>query len=305
MTSSVVPRQLVSSPPAPVPHRFGLFSSSTLLEGVPPHELNGVQYETVCSTQVDPYPVGLCPADIPSEQRQKKPADTISTAEASPFAVYAADSCVLGRDEAEARQQLRQRFLAGEQAAVERTVFDGQMGNTPYLRNAEVINTTAADKPSLIEAIGLIEQWLAENYGGVGVVHAPRTMAPTLKSQTVMDIKGGQASTVAGSAWVFGTGYPGTAPESVTAADEGTLWLYATPPVNVRRSQVIEPAGWESGAFDKATNSGLLLEERQYVVDWPCFTIALETSVTRPGWIKPPATSGNERHTTSHIKEES
>lgn len=289
-----------------MPHRFGLFSASTLLEGVPPHELNGIEYETVCSPQVDPYPVGLCPADSPAADREKKPAGTVSTASASPFAVYAADSCVLGRDETEARQQLRQRFLSGEQAAVERTVFDGQMGNTPFLRQADVINTHADALPDLIEAIGLIEQWLAENYGGVGVVHAPRSMAPKLKAQTVMDVKGGQASTIAGSAWVFGTGYPGTPPATFRGEDDGKLWLYATPPVNVRRSRVIEPADWTSGAFDKATNSGFLLEERQYVVDWPCFTVAIETKETRPGWIKPPPpTSGNKRHTTSHIEEES
>lgn len=291
-----------------MPHRFGLFSASTLLEGVPPHELNGIEYETVCSTQVDPYPVGLCPADIPAADREKKPADTVSTASASPFAIYAADSCVLGRDEAEARQQLRQRFLTGEQAAVERTVFNGQMGNTPYLKSADTItsNAKAAAKnlPTLVDAIGIIEQYLAEHYGGVGVVHAPRTMAPTLKAQTVMDIKGGQASTVGGSAWVFGTGYPGTAPESVTTADDGMLWLYATPPLTVRRSQVIEPADWTSGAFDKATNSGFLLEERQYVVDWPCFTVAIKTAEVRPGCTAS-ATSGDERNTTSHIKEES
>ncbi|MBB3666002.1 hypothetical protein FB384_004961 [Prauserella sediminis] len=275
---------LVPSPEAPVPQRFGLLSTASVVEGVDTHELNGIEYLAVCSTQVDPYPVGPCP---PETRPTKQPGQTISGFAASPFGLYAADECTLGRDETEARGQLRQRLLLGEQAAVERVIYDGRFGGTgdvvvsPNLRQqAHVIETPAAGADPA-DAVGALEHWLASTYGGAGVIHAPRWMAPQLhKAGAVTSVSGPRATTLLGSSVVFGTGYDGSPPVQEPALDDTHPWLYITPPITIRRSNIIEPASWTTGAFDRQQNRGLLLAERIYVVDWPCSVAAVKTNST-------------------------
>lgn len=285
MTAPVIlPRLSVDAPAAPVPHKFGLFSVATVLENVDPHALTGIEYEAVCSTKVDPYPAACRPGD--TADRRKYPAPTTDVVNATPFAVYAADECVLGRDQATARRQLRERYYAGEETAVEHIVFTGVLGNIPNLQQEATI-IPADTAPDLVDAIGLLEQWLATAYGGVGVIHAPMTIANRAQDKYQIGVNGPRAGTILGSAWAFGAGYPGTPPTN-GGADDGSLWLYATPPVTVRRSALIEPADWDSGAFSIAENVGLLIEERLYVVDWPCGAAAVKTNITRPGYITPP-----------------
>ncbi|WP_367139607.1 hypothetical protein [Saccharothrix sp. HUAS TT1] len=279
MTLPAVPRLRIDAPSAPIPQRFGLFSASTVIDNADPHSLTGVEYEVVCSTQVDPYPAACLPLP-PDVSRVKQAVPTTGVGFGTPFGVYAADDCALGRDPDTARRQLRQRFLAGEQTQVERIVRTGLLGNYPNLE-LEAVPIGPGTALPVPTAIGLLEQWLSVNYGGVGVIHAPRTVAPYLGTMPELTIQDGQAVTIFGSVWAFGTGYTGDPPDHPAADDENTVWLYATPPVTVRRSRLIEPAGWDSGAFDIAQNIGFLLDERLYVVDWPCGTAAVKTTLPR------------------------
>lgn len=298
VAAAVVPRLLVPPPPAPIAHRFGLFSAATILENAEPHSLGGIEYSTVCSTRVDPYPIA-CEPSVPADfSVTKTPQQTISTTEASPFAVYSADECVLGRDQDTAKQQLRQRFLAGEQAAVERIVWTGILGNWPTLASAEVLSGGTAGV-DLIDGIGLLEQWLAQTWGGIGVIHGPRTIAPRAAQQLAVTINGPRAQTIFGSVFAFGTGYDGTPPYA-GGADDGSLWIYATPPITIRRSTLIEPADWSTNAFDRSTNRGMLIDERIYVVDWPCAVAAVQinaaSGLKRPGYVQP---AGATQHTSA------
>jgi len=283
VTPVVIPRLNVDPPAAATPHRFGLFTAATVLENVSPHALTGIEYEAVCSTRVDGYPAPCRPGDVLS--RTKTPQRTTSIVNATPFALYAADSCVLGRDQALAQRQLRQRLANGEETAVERIVFSGELDQLPNLRRQAQILPGAAR--GLDEAVGELEQWLATTYGGVGVIHAPMAVANQAQHHALLSVAGPRALTVLGSAWAFGAGYLGTPPEDAPGPDTGALWLYATPPLTLRRSAVIEPADWSSGGFEAATNTGFLLAERMYVVDWPCGVAAVQTTLTRPGWVTP------------------
>lgn len=276
---AVTPRLALRAPQQPVAHRYGLFAVATMLEDAEPHALAGVEYEAVCSTRVDTYPAPCeptVPAELEVEPKVGYPTTQITVG--TPFGVWAADSCVLGRDQGTARAQLRTRFTLGEETAVEALVASGELGNVPNLAGADVITTTAA--PDLIDAVGVLEQWLADTTGGVGVIHLPLWAAPRVAAQLVATFSGPRATTVLGSSVAFGAGYEGIAPTA--GADDGTLWLYATPPITVRRSRLVEPADWSTGGFERDTNTGLLLTERIYVVDWPCMAVAaVKTSLTR------------------------
>lgn len=276
----VIPRATVPPPTAATPHLYGLLTVAAVQENADGRELTGVEYESVCSPRVDPYPAACRPGD--ETPRTKDPHPTTAVTNGTPFAVYAADSCLLGRDERTARQQLRDRLRLGEETAVESAIETGDVANFPNLVSAEVIGTAAVD---LLDAFGLLEQALSARFGTSGVIHAPMWLAPRAHHMTLWRPAGQRAQTVLGSSVAFGAGYTGQPPAAYVAdedvEDDGELWLYATGPVTVRRSQLIEPGGWTEGGFDRRQNLGFLLTERIYVVDWPCAAVAVRVDMQR------------------------
>lgn len=294
----IMPRYSVEPPAPALPAPYSLLSVATVLDDVPVHALTGVQYEAVCSTRVDGYPAP-CEPGTGTLSRQKDPHPTVSDVIATPFALYAADSCVLARDEATALAQLRQRFTAGEPAAVEHIVETGVLANWPNLQRTPVtVLPAASGQYAFPDAVGLLEQWLAETTGSAGVIHAPRTAGPRAFTTMQAVTAGARAETRLGSQWVFGTGYTGTPPEGIT--DTGNLWLYATPQVTIRRSDLMQPATWHTGAFNRADNTALLLYERIYVVDWPYGVAAVDTGQPRPGY----SSAAARHHTTASVTEQ-
>lgn len=217
----------------------------------------------------------------------KEPRRTLANVGVSPFAVFAAEDChPIGRDSDAARTQLRSRLLAGEQTAVERAIWTGEIGNGPGLAlEADVLVNGQARE--LTDAIGLLEQWITATTGQGGVLHAPRWLAPRLALVNQANPSGARMTTPLGTVWALGAGYPGTGPAGV-AVDDDALWLYATGPVTVRRSPVIEPADWGSGAFNTRTNKPFLLAERIYLVDWPCTAAAVRTTLSRADFVPVP-----------------
>lgn len=280
---------------------------------------------------------------------------------ADPFTVYAGESCFTGNhDNDTAVRNLRERFDLGEQEAVERVIYSGFLPDPesldwanrsypdpvkPHLRPAlrwdpQILN--GGNRTPLPQAIGLLEHWMQADSGARGVIHAPAYMATTLTGKDILSASGPRSLTRLGHTFVFGTGYSGRKPKYT----DGTLipdrdkrfeqgatpapapeqmydeaWLYITRPITVRRSAVIEPADWNTGAVNQRTNHGSMVIERIYVVDWPCSVAAIRTDFPlyglEPGLASNPATGGvsaarpedmdavREHHTTAHIEEES
>lgn len=301
-----IPRATVSPPPLGAAAPFGLFSTATIGEGVDPHQLNGVEYQTVCSTQVEPWFAACGTRSATPDVNQPLPAvkqagETAGFTVGDPFAVYAAETCLLGNPDPDGLERLRRRFTLGEPAAVEHLFFTGQLGNRPSLQHGTDDGTTSpTGRPVILgdqtkplkvtEAIGLLEHWIACTSGSTGVIHAPRYMAEMAgaASPSLLGNQGPQVRTKLGTLIAYGTGYPGTPPTG--AKDEGTnpkTWLYATLPPTVRRSTVVEPEPWGVGNVDpygqpelapdqrtRPSDAGFRLLERTYVIDIPCGQVA-------------------------------
>lgn len=269
MACNDIPRLLVErDTAAPAEPRFGLFSAATIVESMDPRAGNGVEYITTCTPGVYPYPVVDCGDDA-----QHKTADrSLAITRADPFAVYAAESCPpVGRGSTNAQiEALRRRLTMGERHTVEAAVFSGYAGASPYLRHADTTQIFADQTHSLVQAVGLLEQWLATR-GRTGIIHAPRWVAPVLDAAGVVHRDGPRLRTVLGNGFAFGSGYTGQGPEGV---EDGQVWLYATPQVTIRRSDIIERR-----SFSISTNTPFDLAERMYVVDWPCGAAAVPTDV--------------------------
>lgn len=337
-----VPRAYVDRPGPGAPTQFGLFSAAQIIEGVPRHELNGIEFEPVCNTEVWEWPVfcgsyGLDssnPEEIgrPDPRCNPAPIEGRWTAEdgyespdyngdgdfvppyalkrldvtkghsaADPFAVYAADQCFTGNhDSALALGNLRERFRVGEQEAVERVLYNGFLPDPerpdwtdpeypdpalPHLRPAlrwDPVVLGGGQPLPVTHAIGLLEHWLQATTGSRGIIHAPAYMATALGGNDVVTSSGPRATTRLGHLYVFGTGYSGRQPlfsngSQAPADGKPTAWLYATRPITIRRSAVIEPADWMTGAVNTRNNTGSLVIERMYVTSWPCSAAAVRT----------------------------
>lgn len=321
-----VPPAPVDAPAPGMPSQYGLFSAARIIEGPAAHELNGVEYEPVCSVRVDEWPMNCTPyrgadaqpgRDDPPKPDQQQVRDCSRAVDpmpypigrdegpdwpygrkrffhstgittALPFGVYAGEDCFLGNsDEDQALADLRERFTLGEQTAVERVIYDGLMGVVPAIRYKPEILTAQGKTNDVIDpihGIGLLEHWLACSSGATGVIHAPRNMAAFLGGAQEVRHQGPRAVSTLEHTYVFGAGYSGDAPYG----DEGKVpekpdktWLYATRPVTIRRSALIQPADYHHGGFSLARNESSLLYERIYVVDWPCETAAIQVDYPR------------------------
>ncbi len=268
-----VPRALVAAPPAPEPVPFGLFSAATIAEDLDPHELNGVDYEAVCSAVVREWPPAgaVAAGGAPTSGYETKiPDSTIAVTAADPVVVYAAEQPAPDHVQ-HGLTSLRQRFRAGEQSTVERLLHTGMLGNRPALAPDALVLNDGRPLP-VPHAIGLLEHWMASISGGVGVIHAPRWTAQVIATGGLIGSAGPRATTKLGTTLALGTGYPGTAPVTVAPpeGDDATnVWLYISRPVTLRRSTLVE-----RDTFDPATNTGFRLVERLYVADLPCHQVA-------------------------------
>lgn len=164
----------------------------------------------------------------------------------------------------------------------------------PHLRPAlrwDPVVLNGGQRTPLWQAIGLLEHWLQADSGARGLIHAPAYMASTIGGGQLMTTSGPRAMTRLGHTYVFGTGYSGRKPlfsDGRPAQDDANppagdpenyaeAWLYATRPITIRRSALIEPADWTNGAVNLRNNTGSMLVERVYVVDWPCSHAAIRT----------------------------
>lgn len=277
MACDPTPHLLVQSPDDQTPPdpRFGLLSVAQVVEQMEPHAHNGIMYETVCDPKVRLYEVDTdCPTPTPAEKQGDR-STTITRAD--PFAVYAVEQCLDGRTSQQMQNRLRRRLLRGERHVVEAAVYHGLAGTSPFLRHESTTVINQGQPLSVAAAVGALEQRLALA-GRTATIHAPRWMAAVMDAEGLLHRQGPRLRTVLGTPIVFGSAYTGDPPQGTT--DE-QAWLYATGPVTVRRSEVIEPARLDQGGFNMRTNTPFVLAERVYVVDWPCETAAVATTLPR------------------------
>jgi hypothetical protein len=194
-----------------------------------------------------------------------------ATTKAHPFAVYAGMACgTVGYDHEGAYQERARTILelAGQHAA-EAALWTGAGGNTGPLNAAStpVVSGTATD---LTVALGALEDWLADHYSGVGVIHAKRGVNAFARRDhlTVRDSGNPEALTTGlGTRWVFGGGYDGTGPNAVAPA-AGKTWIYATGQLAIRRGPVTDFTMAE--ALNRSINNVGVFAEQPYVVGFDC-----------------------------------
>lgn len=266
---AVAPALYVAAPTV-TPSRFGLVSAADLVVPEDRHFVNGVQFESNPSG-----PAKLAATDcLPEPGPDRTVPDGIEVVESDPIIVYNGFTCrAVGLDESEMLDRARKALTGGEWAAVENAVWSSDSG----LMNADTDILTTAAVP-LVKGIGLLEDHLYEQYGSVGVIHAPRHVAMFAAERRQIDVESGRKVTTLGTRWSFGN-YPNTDAASAPAAVD-TAWLVATGAVQVRRSEVKQRPATLADALDRRTNEVFAIAERTYVPSWEAVQAAVLVNLT-------------------------
>lgn len=261
---AIAPTLLVPTPTL-IPPRGGLLSVAEIVAPGDLHWQNGVEYYT------NPAPAAVaddvsCDPVTPAELPEGVP-----TSADEPLRIHTGFACKhpgLTKDEINA--YARGKLAGGEGPALERGVW-------PRIVDTATLpaGTTAV---SLLDGIGEIEAWLYESYGGVGVLHVPRAAIPYLVKAKQVRESGGTLTTVLGTKIAAGA-YPGSGPSGAAAA-AGSVWIAATPAVQIRRSET--RVRTEDGYFDHRDNTVIGIAERLYVPSWENLSAAVQVALTAP-----------------------
>lgn len=257
--------------PATTPARYGLIDAANIIAEQNPRFLNGIEYIPASCGSAKLH-MRDCLPDPDADLAFDGTIPGMITAH--PITVYNDFKCKLLTDE-ERLKYAREALAGGEQTAIERALWSDvsliEDSPSPRLMGAQT-DVLTADAVSLVTGISMLERELRENYGGVGVIHAPVEVAgPAAKEQQIRWEQSKPVTTL-GTRYSFGA-YPNSDKTGAIAA-EGTAWLVGTGAVNLRRSET-KMVGNFAESVDPITNEIHALAERTYVVAWECVTAAV------------------------------
>jgi hypothetical protein len=283
------PRLIVNAPTF-TPSPYGLLSVAQQVntDGTP-HWQNGITWQSRCLVPMGRLTYDECIAVTgaggpPPEPSAKSDVLDLTLRGATPFTAYAKFDCALvGMDEA--LKIANDALAQSEPWQVERAFWtgfaDGRRVVFPHLtNNAEVLDPQGIELQSpasvvvtggavdAVTALGLLESALADCYNGVGVIHVPVKLLPTLQTHGLASVQNGKLKTLNGNLVAVGGGYPGTSPAGAVPA-AGESWMYATGAVFMYRGSVQVPADRVS-SVNRATNTREMIAERTYVLGWDC-----------------------------------
>lgn len=302
------PRQLVDAPTF-TPSPYGLLSVVQTPSTGDAHWLNGVTWPSYCpdagQATYDECIAVTGSGGPPPEPSVKTTNVDVVHRGATPFTAYARFDCATVGNE-NAIETAREALARTETFQVERTFWTGLVdGKTlafPHLAaDAEVedsagilLQTVASPVATgaaldIATGLGLLEQGLADCFGGTGVIHVPVKLLPTLDALSLLRVVNArnvgtgrfdrQLQTLNGNLVAAGAGYPGTSPTGASTTADAT-WIYATGPVFMRRGDVKILSG--NSAINRETNNVEMIAERTYVFGFDCCHVAVQVSLGTP-----------------------
>lgn len=200
--------------------------------------------------------------------------DRIGTCTFEPVTAYAGAECsTVGLSFQELRERAMQQLIMGEQGVLEAWFMARFLADATHT----VDLTPVAGAVHIVNGIGILETWLATEYGGQGLIHAPIGTASLLSMHRAVPF-GSESdcpTTLAGNGLILGAGYsmnvgPATPPAEPEPAPAGEAWLYITPPVRIRRDDRVMVTTDHSRMVNTLVNDQRALAETTFVPEVAC-----------------------------------
>lgn len=237
------------------------------------HELNGTDMRsTACNTA---HPWQDCPDPAGGWTNPvSKPFDRVGFCTFEPVTALAGAECsTFGITQAEAEAIALEQLRLGEQFVLEEWFM--RRGLSWMAATHDL--TPGAGAVHIVNGIGLLETWLATNYGGQGVIHAPVGTASLLSMHTQIDLVTEETcpTTLAGNSVILGNGYsvnvgPVAQPGAGTPAPAGEAWLYITPPMRIRRDARFLSQSGEVQSVNTTVNDRRTMAETTFIPEVAC-----------------------------------
>lgn len=240
------------------------------------HQLNGT--ELLPSSCATTHPWVDCPTpeagEFPWTNPVSKIFDRPESCAFTPVTAYAGFECsVVGMTYEESQRAALDQLIRGEQVTLESHFMTQWLANANHTTDL----TPGAGAVHIVNGIGILEAWLATNYGGQGVLHVPVGTA-SLLGMHYQIVGSGEEScpeTWAGNSIILGAGYsanvgPAVPPAVPAVAPAGEAWLYITPPMRIRRDEATLVPQNRSLAINTAVNDQRSLAEQTFVAEVAC-----------------------------------
>lgn len=275
--AGIVANGEIIATPAPGLARYGLFNAATVLDDLSARGIaSGFQVAAEDCGLVRAYDANC--ATHPAKEFD----EGLGYQEAVPYWVYATRQCgSVGRSPEEMESSVRRRLASGEQRAVEAQFWGGTaVPSDPNLVGTAGVTTVVPGVPGAGAAIAALEDAFYDQYGYVGTIHVSMRAYAALAYAQILQKQGGALVTPIGSLFALGAGY-GIAGPGGAAPAAGNVWAFMTPPVLIRRSEVMVPSVLST--MDRVANQYLALAERVYTHAWLCDTVfAVEVPIAAP-----------------------
>jgi len=289
-------RQLIDLPAVFTPLPYGLWDTIQAAAAGGPHWQNGVTWIERCPTGGTTYDecISVTGTGAPPAPPAKTPNVDQALRGALPITVLAEFECTpvgLGDAQNVARnaltrveqQQVEAAFWTGT-AAGQQVVFPHLAADTEVLDGDVVLQPVASPVitggADVAQALGALEQELADCYMGQGLIHVPRSVLPTLAAWKLARVDdAGRLVTPSGNLIVAGGGYTGSGPDGAAPA-AGTSWIYATGAAFGYRSDVYFTQVRDS--LDRSTNTLRMQAERTYLIGFECCLLAAHIALGVP-----------------------
>lgn len=277
------PLERIDGPP-PLAPEYGLLQAAAA-PGVRPVRVVPDGDRWMNGVEVYPYPPNTgdvydqcAPGSI---QEAKDDGDIdIEKPEFGAFAAFLPVTCtsykVWSQDEYKARAVAV--FSAVESAIVANELMNGtRLPSNPHLADGNGLFPNGDTVTNISEGIALLEREIALTYRQ-GIIHVSPQIVASLREPWAINNKDGSITTLNGTLVVPDAGYAaGSHPTGHAAATAKQEWIYATGPIDVRRSETFVMPESVSQALDRGTPGGATMGkpnsityrvERYYLVDW-------------------------------------
>lgn len=266
---------LVVDPIGRQPVKYGLLSVLKPVEpgDTNPHWENGLTWESLGCAAASGLGESVCPPaqqfGLPFHMDRGVPIDN-----AHPFNIYHSFVCSpVGHGDpfTYAKERAEALLMAREIQRVEQAMWTGDLydaansiGAPGFASAATVLGNSATTPVALRHGIGLLEDYISSTYGSLGILHMSRLTANEGCADFSLDtFPNGQLMTQLETPVIAGQGYHGLAPDG-SDPGVGFAWLYATPMMEMWRSDVLSVVPQAPGLTQK--NDLEAIAQRTYVV---------------------------------------
>jgi hypothetical protein len=266
---------------------YGLLSVVQPTNNIDPHwQVGGLLWEDfLCSPGVVGF-IDVCP---PASGFTKPSDRTTQFCRSDPFVLVGSYKCPpVGRPADEAYEIARQRLLKWEERQLEEILWTGVIDNGSGFVNpsfafgndeCDIVpeDLNPAGAVDIVRAVSLIEEALG-NTSGCGIIHAPGGLAAYLKFNFLVEKDNGTYYSPQGYPIVIGNGYPGSGPGN-TPANSGELWLFATGPMVLAKSNMLQVPDNIAEGVNRMVNDIEIRAERFYSVGFSCALFAVRVEL--------------------------